>query len=220
MVEEVAADIEVGPAAHARPVGGGARRHTFGLEAQLESVGEPLPQPLHRAERTVRVGERDLAPRALRVAEPPVGQEVLDPAGQAGERADNGCLDDVHRQSARRELDEEAAFGVVGLAERHRQRRAGVVRRRAHLLTAVEVTERDVGEAVEDVGMDGPQPPERMSRSESLAAHPVTKVCAMTTAVDAPATRPPAGRRDSAAARTVEWVGAASRAVATRRGSR
>src|SRR6478672_6565924 len=66
VAEEVAADLDVGCGRDARGVRPQRHRGALRVEAQLEGEREPAAHLLHRPERSLRVGEGDLAPGDLR----------------------------------------------------------------------------------------------------------------------------------------------------------
>ena len=194
------------------------------VEAQLEGVREAAAHLVHGAERALRVGEGDLAPRALGAA-----------VARGRRAARRGC------RAARRAA---GATGASTCSTTGRCRRRG--RRAGCPCGASPLGERhrDGGPAVADAGRRPPggrgggrarrsrrrrrpraarrtTPPTEMSRSDSLVTPPVTKAWAMTTTCARRAARRPRAPASMAARRTPAWVrSVAPRASAARAGSR
>lgn len=109
-------------------------------------MGEPRPEPRHRAGRQLDVGQHGSHATGLGERGRGIGQEVLEPARQRAQGPTDAELDVLDAtQPVGVELDEADALAVVLLGEGVRERRAGVRDPTAvpGLLT-VQVTERHV----------------------------------------------------------------------------
>jgi hypothetical protein len=78
VAKEVTAQIKVGSVAYRGCAGALRHLRPKGVKRQHQGVREPSPQPLHRAHRPHRIGQRDLAVGRLGAAMSRIGKEVLD----------------------------------------------------------------------------------------------------------------------------------------------
>ena len=121
-------------------------------EPEGQCVREPGAQPLHRLERPDGIGERGLHPGLLVGGVPLVAEQVVDSALEPSElashrRGDEGGL----LEAVGVEVDQPGTLDVVGLRERVGDRRPAVANAVTQRRPAVQVTERGVVDAVEQL---------------------------------------------------------------------
>ena len=108
-------------------------------------------EPRHRLGGPGRVGQGGLHPGLLVAVECGVGEQVVEAAAQPGQRARDGAVDPLGlRRPVGAEVDQPHALAVIGLGEGVGERGAGVADALGEPLAAVQVTEGDVVDPVED----------------------------------------------------------------------
>ena len=203
--QEGAADVELGLCCGPLGVAAHRDRSALRIELQDEGVREPPPELLHRAQRTDRVGQRDLAPRALGGGVRGIGEQVVDVTAQDGQRPLDWRVHRLDLHSGLADVDQPGTLGLGGLAERQGQGRTAVANAsRSPVVARGDGPGRRSRCRRRPSGGRADTPPTEMSRSESLVAPPVTNAWAITTE------RPPrrarsASTRAIAARRTPAW---------------
>ncbi len=130
----------------------GAGSRPDGGEPQGDDVREPGAQSVHGSGRPARVGERGLDPGGLGCGVRRRGEQVVEGALERGQASRDGRLDELGGGDAGGvEVDQPRALDVVGLGEGVGDRRAAVAHGVAEHRPTVQVAERRVVDAVEQL---------------------------------------------------------------------